>query len=252
MASGWSLDFNLLMLIVALCGVMAASGWWFRATNPPAGERDAIRRHREMARLERQMLESVTALVSQLEQTAVRINQTLDERARSVQALLRLADERIAQLALNETAEALTPIAPIADSSNLGSSEAHQTPPCESVSSPWDNTSAYSEAIDEGIDLILSHNNPPEPANPAPPPAQRVLETASADLTYVAAVDVPQLSINARREDEAAKAFGDARMKILRLHASGERPIDIAESLGLTLGEVELVLNIEQFTVAGS
>lgn len=208
-----------------------------------------MRRHREMARLEREMLESVTALAQQLEQTAFRINEKIQDRIRTLEELLRTADERIAQLALNE------PLMPSA------SQAAPDTNSCQAERLLSDDTpsdvatlaldaapSADSNSVPEGVELVLSDAQIIETVTPHT--CQRIMSTATADANHVALVDAPSPPKPASLENNQQTTFDDARTRILQLSARNMRPIDIAESLGLALGEVELVLNLEQFAVA--
>jgi hypothetical protein len=220
---------------------MVGCGVWFRMTQRTPGEREALRRHREMARVEREMLESVTKLAGQLEQTAARIDRHFDERVQALECLIRTADERIAQLALAD-----------------GPAGANEVPDLDREVPP--ETTKPGGRVGEKTAI----------AEPSPAAAvlhgqaggfqPRIVAEATANAAGIVPNDTPQAKAAGPALPETAIVevdapsvdIGELRSRVRALASDGRRPMDIAESLGISLGEVELMLGLDQFAPAAT
>lgn len=208
-------------------------------THRPMGEREVLRRHREMARVEREMLESVTKLAAQLEQTAARIDRRFDERVQVLEGLLRTAEDRIAQLALAQPG-----------SEHTGGNDLNH----ESLSAALDGGHVIKGGPEAGISsgaaaAVCDSGGCIEP---------RVVAQACADAAGIVPSDTPRANPPGSTRSEAVVAefvsatgdHGELRARVRAMALDGRRPMDIAEHLGVSLGEVELMLGLDQFASA--
>ena len=209
---------GMLPLFLVLCGVTIMVVMLRRhqmrkpkANNPRDAARDQVARIRDQQRLH----ETMDDLLVQLEAASRRVGAELDTKFLKLEAVIRDADQRIAQL--DELTSGQTAAEP-------GASVAEQTPKVTFVGR------RTAESVPE-----------PEQGPEAPSSISRGDQPTQAPAEQAAAP-----KFNAERPRETPKV--NARYAhVCAMIDGGASPIETAEKLGLPLGEVELIINLRNY-----
>lgn len=198
-----------------------------------------------MARAERQMLESVTGLADQLEKTAAKIDHRFQERVRTLESLLRIAEERIGLMSLSipDADEAKPDESPTNQTTLIAISGRFQ----EQSTTPATDPPPSATRLESPTPAIVAAYAAMTPSDDSQSLEQRIVQQATANAAAITITDPPSPPLG---DDEYAvfdAEISTLRSRVHELATQDRRPIDIAESLGLSLGEVELILNIDQF-----
>jgi hypothetical protein len=210
------MDSGFAYLLIVLCLVVLSVSMLRRSEQRRATSRDLTREQLARLRDQTRMRDTMEELLLQLEDVSRRINAQVDTKFAKLEAVVRDADNRIAQL------------------ERLQGTSPGPRPPTRKPQPP----SAHGEASrrDEG------QHEPAEftpglgaPSDQAPPTHHAPEDTAPA----------------ARPEPEAPpppSSPGERRARILELADAGTAPMTIADMLQVPLGEVELILSLRGFS----
>ena len=203
------MDSGFSYLLIVLCLVMLSVSMLRRTHQRRATARDLTREQLARMRDQTNIRQSMEELLLQLEDVSRRINAQVDTKFARLETVVRDADERIARL------QGLT------GRKRLPTSAVSDTPP---TSSPSQKRSPTGPVPGEAF-------KPGRPAGTAPAKSDRP----------------PASLVEPVSPKPAPNGPSDRKAKVYEMADAGAKPMTIADTLQIPLGEVELLLNLRGF-----
>jgi hypothetical protein len=255
---GITLDSGLLAALLAFCAVTATimllRARQFRQVTGRELAREQIARLRE----QREIRLAMDELLGRLEAFNRQVNEQLDAKLRAVEAALAMADERIGRLGAqptpvmrNAAEPEREPAGPAIPDATTSTEARDETVASNAVQS------AIPDRVQRRARRLAALRQPVETAaradraaaGPAPAPERGPVETEAAASAAPPAspVAIAATASPASRCAAPRAAISPHHQRVHDLFDEGHSPIGIAEELGVSLGEVELILNLRNY-----
>lgn len=224
---------GLVVLLMALCAVTITLTMLRRRQFQTVSARDLVREQFARLRDQKEIKVSMEELLLQLEDMSRRVNAQLDTKFVRLETVIRDADDRIARLTESRNPAALLASAPPPSNPTAlrekggGLEVKPQESPAPPTANPPDSPMSFSRC--------LPHVDPA---------SSEVIRAESPERGHDHGDDTPG---ERESRDAPHEPLTEHHRRVYNLFDTGVAPIQIAQRLDVSLGEIELILNLRGF-----